>query len=465
MKKYLYLPLEIVIREHDGKTTLAHQAVIDGWTVVMGPKLHLYRVADQLPEGVFLIKSATPYERPQIANLRAAGHKVCSLDEEGVVTFKEFLGDNVRFSRKTIELISHIFFWGSAQQGVFNETFPEFAKQGTVSGSPRLEFWRDYAADVYAPQVKEIKKKYGKFILLPSSFGIANNVLGKKHGVELTKKQYGGAALEVTKFLVGQAEQNLVTFKEYLEFLPEMAAAYPNMNFIVRPHPSEDHEVWLELAKDHNNIHVVYEGTVTPWILASEAIFHFKSTTAIEAHLMGKTVLTYMPPYPQYMKKFTLEQPLAVSHIAGSRAELLDLIGQVESGKIKSKKGKITGILKDWISVQDKKSSAARILEKMDHYAPDVTRKLITPELPKYAQMREKIDEFLLYLDHSPLWARYVPSRLRARLNGLAYGRRKYMGLDIAHTKAVLDVINKLTAQKVKAKPLTETLFVIQGGK
>ena len=48
--RYLYLPLEIIVREHDGKVTLAHQAVQEGWVVVMGPKIHLYAIADQLPE-------------------------------------------------------------------------------------------------------------------------------------------------------------------------------------------------------------------------------------------------------------------------------------------------------------------------------------------------------------------------------------------------------------------------------
>jgi len=54
MARYLYLPLEITIREHDGKVMLALQAAKEGWSVVMGTRVALYNAADQLPEGVFL---------------------------------------------------------------------------------------------------------------------------------------------------------------------------------------------------------------------------------------------------------------------------------------------------------------------------------------------------------------------------------------------------------------------------
>jgi len=52
-------------------------------------------------------------------------------------------------------------------------------------------------------------------------------------------------------------------------------------------------------------------------------VIHFKSTTSIEAALLGKPVLTYMPLLPEYMKKFRLELPLSVSKVAASRSEFL----------------------------------------------------------------------------------------------------------------------------------------------
>ena len=463
-QKYLYLPLEIIVREHDGKVTLAHQAAQDGWTVVMGPKIHLYAIADQLPEGVFLIKSATPLEFHQIKSLRDHGHAVCSLDEEGVVTFKEFLGRNVRFSKENLEYINKVFFWGAEQHNVFNEIYPEYTDCGIKSGSPRMEFWRDIAADVYHEEAEQIREKYGEFILIPTSFGIANNILSKSKGLQLVKEHSSALSDDISRFMTGQAEQNLIAFKEYLDFMPEMVSAFPDTNFVIRPHPSESSAVWQTLAEKHDNVYLEYKGSVTPWILASKAIYHFKSTTSIEAHLMGREVITYMPPMPHYMKKYTLEQPLSVSKIATNRDELLELLKDVVRSDGHKEKGIIEGILKNWIHLDPKRTSSEILLEGMQSCAPVPTRILSEPKIAKAKQFRAKVDEFLLWMNSASLFKRYMPERLKSRINGLVYGRHKYSGSDIEHTKNVVRVLsdNSSGAKPVEVSELMANIFIIQ---
>lgn len=464
-EKYLYLPLEIVIREHDGKATLAQAAAEDGWTVVLGPKMPLYNIAGQLPEGVFLIKSATPLEAGQIRTLRSYGHKICSLDEEGVVTFKEFLGNNVRFSADTIEEIDQIFFWGNEQQSIFNDAFPQYKDRGHITGSPRLEFWRDCAAETYADQSRKIKNQYGKFILLPSSFGIANNILGGDMGLRLTKKHSGVLSKELIRFMEGQAEQNMVAFKEYMDFLPAIAAHFPDTHFVVRPHPSESHDPWKELTVAHPNLHLVYEGSVTPWILAAHAIFHFKSTTSIESHLMGRKIVTYVPPMPPYMKKYELELPMAVSRVARSREDLLKLLGDVLQEKEAETPGTIDGKLKDWISTDPRKSSAARLLEYMNPFAPTASRILEKPTESRKQKWRKKIESALQSASTWPVIGPLLSKRMQLRLMGLVYGERKYMGVDFDHTQHVVRTVEqKLNpgGAPLSVSQLTENLFVIK---
>ena len=35
---------------------------------------------------------------------------------------------------------------------------------------------------------------------------------------------------------------------------------------IIRPHPAEDHMEWNKIAKNFDNIKVIYEGSIIPWI-------------------------------------------------------------------------------------------------------------------------------------------------------------------------------------------------------
>lgn len=462
-KKYLYLPLEIVVREHDGKVTLAQEAARAGWTVLIGPKLHLYAMQEQLPQGVFLIKSATPHELGQIRDLKLSGHKVFSLDEEGVVTFKQFLGNNVRYNRDTISELEKIFFWGPEQQKAFDEQLGDLSDKGCVSGSPRLEFWRDHAASTYHDKVWDIRNRYGRYVLIPSSFGIANNVLGGDQGVQLTKKQSGNLSRETVKFLVGQAEQNLIAFKEYQDFLPDIAVRFPDTNFIIRPHPSEGHEAWKDLVSAHKNFHLVYEGSVTPWILASSAIFHFKSTTSLEAHLMGVPAITYVPPLPPYMDKYELELPMALSHVARSRAGLIELMITTIEGSGLSVAGSLDGVVGNWISVDPARSAAQRLLAEMNLAAPHPLRELNEPEYTPRQKFRQHLDQVLAKLGQMEIARTYLPARLQKRLSGLAYGSHKYSGMDIEHTKCV---VRSIEAHKGIAEPLhvtrfTDTVFII----
>ena len=463
-QKYLYLPLEIIVREHDGKVTLAHQAVQDGWVVVMGPKIHLYAIAEHLPEGVFLIKSATPQEFHQIKSLREHGHAVCSLDEEGVVTFKEFLGRNVRFSEENLAHINKVFFWGAEQQNVFNEVYPEYAERGIKTGSPRMEFWRDIAADVYKEEADQIRKKYGDFILIPTSFGIANNILSSSKGLQLVKDHSRNLSDDALRFMTGQAEQNLIVFKEYLDFMPELVSAFPDTNFVIRPHPSEASTVWQLFAEKHRNVYLEYKGAVAPLILASKAIYHFKSTTSIEAHLMGREVLTYMPPMPHYMKKYTLEQPLSVSKIATNREELLALFKDVISSDGYKEKGVIEGVLKNWIHLDPNRRSAEILLEGLQSCVPNPMRMFSKPKISKLMYLRTKLDELLIWMNGISLFKRNMPKRLESRISGLLYGRHKYAGSDIEHTRNVVKVLSKKysAAKDVDVTELMANIFVIQ---
>jgi hypothetical protein len=87
----------------------------------------------------------------------------------------------------------------------------------------------------------------------------------------------------------------------YLKMVPELLARYPEHTVVLRPHPSESHEPWRELAQSHPRLHVDSTGNVHEWILASEAVIHFNCTTAVEAFLLGVPPIAYRPGrYPSY---------------------------------------------------------------------------------------------------------------------------------------------------------------------
>ena len=120
--------------------------------------------------------------------------------------------DDVRYNEDTLSKLLRIFFWGNTQKEVFDECLPKFTKKGVATGNPRFEFWRDYASKVYAEPAQDLKEKFGKFIFIPSSFGVANNILGEKQGLEISFQQSPNASELVKNVPRKQADQNLIAF-------------------------------------------------------------------------------------------------------------------------------------------------------------------------------------------------------------------------------------------------------------
>jgi hypothetical protein len=67
----------------------------------------------------------------------------------------------------------------------------------------------------------------------------------------------------------------------------------PHLNFVIRPHPSENVNYYKSIFEASKNVHVVHEGSVGPWLLAGKALIHDGCTTAIESHFCDVPVINY----------------------------------------------------------------------------------------------------------------------------------------------------------------------------
>jgi hypothetical protein len=75
----------------------------------------------------------------------------------------------------------------------------------------------------------------------------------------------------------------------------ECAQSLPDKNFIVRPHPSENHDAWRKFMEKLPNVKIIHSGAAIPWIMGSEGLIHNGCTTAVEAFVLDKPVLSYRP--------------------------------------------------------------------------------------------------------------------------------------------------------------------------
>ena len=425
--KYLYIPLEIVIRELDGKSLLAYEAAQQGWTVVICTKRKFFNNINHLPPGNVLVKSAVPNELKQLKKIRRAGHKIFLLDEEGVVTYDIFLQGNYRYNKDTIKYIDAFFFWGEKQKQTFSSSFPQHAQIGYNIGSPRFQFWKHFAKKFYEQKVNEIRNEFGDFILFNTSFGIANNYLSGE-GLPSSYNDMGNVSdLKLRKFLEDQHDLNYVVYKEYLEFIEQLAIELPDINIIIRPHPSESERTWREYAKIHKNVFIIYEGAVTPWLLASKVMVHFKSTTSIEANVMNKSVVTYLPELPEYLDKVKLDLPNQASVSANTRRKAIDTIKR----SVKLHRPVINGDITENIWKNDNDYATKDIINFMADRATSSDIKFNSKNLKQHDNLKINLDRIVVKLNRVTALKKILPKRFLRHDDKYIYGARKEKGFEM----------------------------------
>jgi hypothetical protein len=133
------------------------------------------------------------------------------------------------------------------------------------------------------------------------------------------------------EFASGFAAHKEALQQAFRTMLPALADAFPDRLFIVRPHPSENHASWVELARPHDNLQAVHEGNVIPWLLAADVLIHNGCTTSVEAHLLGRPSIAYQPVESE---AFDFALPNSLSHTCRDESQLLATLGKVLNGSI-----------------------------------------------------------------------------------------------------------------------------------
>ncbi len=293
--KWLYIPVEIKVRELPAKILLAAAAARVGYNVVIGRKSELSKYMNAFPKGIFLGFGAQKNFAGEYERLKKRGFTVAIMDEEGLVTFSDDMYRRLRLSDDTLNHVDLMLAWGKNQSRILEQTNPANKPVVYETGNVRFDILRPEFRHLLEPDAQAIKERFGRTILINSSFGSCNHFDGKAHYFEALKKKKILQNEDDTKFYESYFLLKELVFKAYLEVIPQIAKAFPEHTIIVRPHPSEDYSAWVSAAEGVENVKIIHEGNVHPWLLACDAVVHHFCTTALEAFVADTPALAYRP--------------------------------------------------------------------------------------------------------------------------------------------------------------------------
>ncbi len=321
----VHLPIETKSREFDSRCLIALECARRGALAVVGPATMLpYPVPH-----VVLLKSASRFELARIRAEQAQGALSAVLDEEGIVHTSDRREHAMRYAQQTLDVVDRVFLNGANEMGVLDEHYQLDTAKCVLTGNPRFDFYKPRLADYYAAEAAGLNQRFGRFILVPSRFGNVNLA----RSVDFIQFHATVRKLDPVMELPILEAYHAYTVELYQYFealLPALAKCFPQYTIVLRPHPSERHDAWHRAAEGLDNVKIINEGPIGPWLRAASAVVHNGCTTGVEAFLMGRPVYAYMPIESEL---YDLPLPNAVSTQARTLDTLLDTVAAgLESG-------------------------------------------------------------------------------------------------------------------------------------
>lgn len=277
---------------------LATKLLDKNFSCFIGDKIGISRALKYFGPGTYFHKSINFFDNKRIVDIKNKGNFYVSLDEEGgyqlrdELELKKFL--NIRTSLENVKNVDIIFNWGKFDNNVCKKIYPKFKRKFIVSGSPRVDLWKSKILKIiYSREIKKIEKIYNKKFILVISSNISS-IKNVKRIFSIAYKNYIFRNLREKKEAFNDIYQELNDFKKFSKLMIQIIKNNPSEFFVLRPHPAEEYSAWENLIKRNKlkNVLLNNQFDPTPWIYKSDCIIQSKSSLAIEASVLKKSIIS-----------------------------------------------------------------------------------------------------------------------------------------------------------------------------
>lgn len=343
----------------DAKLLLGCMAAERGFPVIIGSRAFIHFLVDSIPRGIYLAKSMASLSIRMFDILRKLGHEIVAWEEEALLRDPDPEYYRRRLSPFTIQQLSHIFAWGADDAETFR-SYPGYSgAEIHITGNPRGDLMRRELRQFYREDVEAIRKRFGDFILVNTNFAEVNHFHPQLS--EYNKAMAKKGTSEESPFDIGKVQHKLALFTYFKEMLPVLCKAVGSSNVVVRPHPTESHVIWNEMAAQHDNLYVANDGNIIPWLMAAQALVANSCTTQVEAAVLGAPTVNYQPVKSELLD---FELPCLVSRCVYTLDDVCATVGDIIQGNLGPlDEGENRKVLDPHISALDGPLAAERIVQ------------------------------------------------------------------------------------------------------
>jgi len=294
----IYLPVETSRREIVAKIFAAAALASRGYPVAVF-KSNLFELNGWPSPGVYIGKNC--FRNSGFGNeehykrIKESGIRVWHLDEEGGI----YIGTSEdewrkillkRLNPAVLQKDDKIFTWGAWQRQAFLELAPECPV--CVTGSPNF--------DIFGPPYSQALTEFDRietggrenFILVNTRFSLSNGLIPIKRHLQDDSPVAQHVDQRSLRHWISQSG---ILQYSFISLVQQLAEALPDDEIVLRPHPAEDPELYHDLLAGWPNVSVEWRGDAGSWIRRCRALIHNGCTTAVQAQIAKKPVITYLP--------------------------------------------------------------------------------------------------------------------------------------------------------------------------
>jgi surface carbohydrate biosynthesis protein len=390
---HLLLPIENQVRELDPRLLLACIAARRGFPSVIGPLREIEFQIASFPRSIYLSKSMLSGRIEIFKAMRLLGHEIVTLDEEALVHLPPEIYYSRRLSPKAIKYVSQLLAWGKDNAELWRD-YPLLPPHASINitGNPRTDMLRPEIRRFYEEEVKRLRSNYGDFILVNTNFNHVNAFYPSMNLFQPAKNQeekskFGRAAKGMTlEYAEGLREHKQAAFEDFQQLIPTLDASFPDYDIIVRPHPTENQEVYHKIAARCNRVQVTNEGNVVPWLMAARALVHNGCTTGVEAYALGLPAISYRASVHEEYDYGFYRLPNMLSHQCFNSNQLRETLRKALTNKLEIKNDHKRKVLIDrYLAAQDGPLACERIVDVLEQMLKDRS------EMPRYS-LRERLE-------------------------------------------------------------------------
>jgi len=442
-RPWLIIPIETKVRELDAKTYLACAAAEAGFRVLLGDQNALMKRLASLPRGFYLDKSVARLKVKSFRRLEDLGFTILAWCEEGLVYRDRDAYLHERVAPAAFEKVDAFFAWGKVQHDDMRLAVNDGYQKICETGNPRFDLLRPELRGLYRAQAEALVRQHGDFILINTNFGRFNHFYGASGVMDILRKRGSIRNAADEEFFTQWIAFLGQIYQAFRDVVPELARAFPDRTIVVRPHPSENHDNWRQVAEGLPNVKVIYEGGAIPWILAAAVSIHNSCTTGLEAALLDRPVIAYRPFQSETYDSFL---PNRVSVEAATSGELISNVRTALEGRLDAPlavDAAVRNNVKHYVASMDGPQASYLIVQHL--LALNESRATLRRRNP-LAALRDRGEQ----------WARSVARSALAPLRPTgAYSRQKFPGLEREELERLVRDFRQLTGRFEKVRVLS----------